>query len=350
MAGRRFLGRSVRSVGGMLALGRLVARRDGSRPDPASGDHLGAIRGEPRIVRGPRASSLYTEWFPPAEEGGPTVILTHGLCLTEAVWHYQKRDLGGGAHGVVTWDLPGHGHSDRIAPGQLTQEMAIDALARVVEEYAGPAGVVLAGHSLGGTVTLGYLARHADAAREHVLGALLVSTPLVQFAHSVAGRWPGAGLEARVLGKVVRYLVESDMIDRRLARDVGSDTDTLSYRVVRVGFGKNASPSQVRYIRDVIASVPPQVRADAYRAMTAFDARKHLARVEHPVLVVIGEEDRLVDPHESRRLARALPEAEVLPLDDVGHAPFLEVPGTFNDAVTRFIDGVRRDRPEADSA
>jgi len=350
MAGRRFLGRSLRSVGGMVALGRAVALRDARRPDPAADDHLGAIRGERRVLRGPRASSLYTEWFPPAEEGGPVVVFTHGLCLTEAVWHYQKRDVCGGASGVVTWDLPGHGHSDRIAPGELTQDMAIDALARVVEEYAGPAGVVLAGHSLGGTVTLGYLARREAAVREHVLGAVLVSTPLVQFAHSVAGRWPGAGLEARVLGKVVRYLVESDMIDRRLARDVGSDTDTLSYRVVRVGFGKRASPSQVRYIRDVIASVPPQVRADAYRAMTAFDAREHLARVEHPVLVVIGEEDRLVDPHESRRLAAALSGSEVLSLEDVGHAPFLEVPGAFNDAVTRFVESVRRDRPAADSA
>lgn len=350
MVGRRFLGRSIRSAGGMLALGRLVALRDGGGPDAAADDHLGAIRGERRMVRGPRASSLYTEWFPPAAEGGPTVVLTHGLCLTESVWHYQKRDVCGGAFGVVTWDLPGHGHSDRIAPGELTQEMAIDALARVVEEYASPAGIVLAGHSLGGTVTLGYLARHVEAAREHVLGAVLVSTPLVQLAHSSAGRWPGAGLEARVLGKVVRYLVESDMIDRRLARDVGSDTDTLSYRVVRVGFGRRASPSQVRYVRDVIASVPPKVRADAYRAMTAFDAREHLGRVEHPALVVIGEDDRLVDPEESRRLAAALPRSEVIALEDVGHAAFLEVPGAFNDAVTRFVERVRRDRPEADLA
>ncbi|HEX6208742.1 MAG TPA: alpha/beta hydrolase [Actinomycetota bacterium] len=348
MPGRRFIGRSLRSLGGMLALGRLAARLDDNGPDPAEGDHLGAIRGEVRTVRGPRASSLYTEWFPPAEEGGPTIVFTHGLCLTEAVWHYQKRDLCGGPYGAVTWDLPGHGHSDRIAPGELTQEMGIDALARVVETYAGANGVVLVGHSLGGTLTLGYLARHAEAARERVLGAVIVSTPLVQFAHSVAGRWPGAGLEARIMGKAVRYLVESDLVDRRLARDVGTDLDTLSYRVVRVGFGKHASPTQVRYVRDVIASVPPQVRADAYRAMTAYDVRSHLGRVEHPILVVIGEEDRLVDPEESRTLATSLPGAEVLGLEDVGHAPFLEAPEAFNDAVLAFAR--RLSRSEADTA
>lgn len=350
MPGRRFLGRSLRSVGEVLAVGRLATRRDGSGPDPAEGDHLGAIRGEPRVLRGPRAASLYSEWFPPAEVGSPTIVFTHGLCLTEAVWHYQKRDLGGGPFGVVTWDLPGHGHSDRIAPGELTQEMGVDALARVVDEHAGPAGVVLVGHSLGGTLTLGYLSRHAEAAREHVLGAVIVSTPLVQFARSVAGRWPGAGLEARVLGKAVRYLIESDMVDRRLAKDVGGDGDTLSYRVVRVGFGRRASPTQVRYVRDVIASVPPQVRADAYRAMTAYDVREHVGRVEHPMLVVIGEEDRLVDPDESRTLATSLPGAEVRTLEEVGHAPFLEAPEAFNRALTRFVRRALGERPEADTA
>lgn len=333
-----------------MALGRLAALGNGQGPDPAEGEHLGSIRGEVRAVRGPRASSLYTEWFPPAEDDGPTIVLTHGLCLTEAVWHYQKRDLAGGRCGVVTWDLPGHGHSERIAPGELTQEMGVDALARVVETYAGPAGVVLVGHSLGGTITLGYLARHAEAARRHVLGAVVVSTPLVEFAHSVAGRWPGARLEARMLGRVVRYLIESDLVDRRLGRDVGTDADTLSYRVVRVGFGRRPSPTQVRYVRDVIASVPPQVRADAYRAMTAYDVRRHLEGLTHPVLVVIGEDDRLVDPDESRVLAASLPEAETATLEDVGHAAFLEGPEAFNAVVTRFVERVRRDRVDEDTA
>lgn len=350
MARERFLAWSLRSVGQALALGRLAGRRDGDGPNTAEDDHLGAIRGLPRIVRGPRASSLYTEWFPPAREGGPVVIFTHGLCLTEAVWHYQKRDVCGGPYGVVTWDLPGHGHSDRIAPGELTQEMAIDALARIVEEYAGPEGAVLVGHSLGGTITLGYLSRHAEAARERVLGAVLVSTPLVRFAHSIAGRWPGAGLQARVVGKVVNYLVESDMVDRRLARDVGGDGDTLSYRVVRVGFGRRASPAKVRFIRDVIASVPPQVRADAYRAMTVYDLREELPGITHPILVVLGEDDQLVDPGESRELADALAAGETLSLDGVGHAAFLEAPEAFNRAVEEFVERVTTDRPAADSA
>lgn len=350
MRGHRFLGKTLRSLAGMVALGRVMAYRDSGRPDPARDDHLGSIRGERRDLRGPRASSLHTEWFSPAQPSRGTLIFTHGLCLTEAVWHYQKRDLAGGPHGVVTWDLPGHGHSDRIAPGELTQHMAIDALARVVDEYHDPAGMVLVGHSLGGVVSMGYLAHHPETAAEKIRAVVLISTPIRQFAHAVAGRWAGAGVEARVLGRAVQYLIESPAIDRRLARDVGSEDDNLSQRVVRVGFGLNASPTQVRFVRDVIASVPPPVRVDAFRAMSSYDVEPHLDAIAHPSLLVIGQQDRLVNPEESKELAKRLDGSETLVLPDAGHAAFLEMPNTFNAAVLGFAERHLGRRPEADSA
>ncbi len=132
--------------------------------------------------------------------------------------------------------------------------------------------------------------------------------------------------------------MESGLIDRYLHRDVGRDGASLPYRVIRVGFGKNASPSQIRYVRDVIASVPPRVRADAYRAMTGYDVRPLLGDIVQPALVVIGERDRLVNPEESRALAERLPDARTLELPEVGHAAFLEVPGAFNTAVREFAE------------
>ena len=106
--GRRFLAYSVGALAAGAAAGRLVERQDRRRADPARDDALGALRGQPRRVRGPRASSLYTEWFPGSGERG-TVIFTHGYCLTEALWHYQKRDLAGGSWSMATWDLRSEG-------------------------------------------------------------------------------------------------------------------------------------------------------------------------------------------------------------------------------------------------
>jgi pimeloyl-ACP methyl ester carboxylesterase len=335
--GRRYLAYSVGALAGAAA-GRVVARRDGRREDPAAGDHLGSIRGEPRRIRGPRALDLYTEWFPGKQEASGTVILTHGYCLTEAVWHYQKRDLAGGSFGLATWDLPGHGASPSVGSGRLTLEVAVDALARVVEEL-GDGGVVLVGHSLGGVITLGYLVRHAESVRDRVRGIILISTPLQHFARAAAGRWPGASLEARALGGVVQSVVESELFDRVLAKDVGTEEmSALSYRLVRWGFGHQPSPTQVRFIRDVLASIPPEVRAETFRIMTGWDFTPHLPQLRLPTLVVIGSRDRLVNPAESRTLAEHLPRGRAVAFPDAGHAVFLERPNRFNREVQRFAD------------
>lgn len=329
---RRFLVYGVGALATAAAAGRLVTRRDARRPDPAREDALGSLRGQPRMVRGPRASRLYTESFPGSSPG--TLLLTHGYCLTEAVWHYQKRDLADG-FGLVTWDLPGHGHSPGVAPGRLSLEFCADALARVVDETS-EGKVVLVGHSLGGVITLAYLARHRETAAERVRGAVLVSTPTTHLTRAVAGRWPGAALESRALGRALQFAVESDLAERVLGRDIGRRDLSLSYRVVRWGFGREPSPSQVLFVRDSIASVRPDVRAETHRVMTAADVAGLLPEVSIPTLVVIGGRDRLVDPDDSRMLADRLPRGRAVTFPDAGHAVFLEEHERFNAEVRRF--------------
>ena len=344
--GRRFLVYGAGALATAAAAGRLVARRDARRPDPARDDALGSLRGEPGTIRGPRTSRLYTEWFPPATDGG-TIVLTHGYCLTEAGWHYQKRDLAGGPFGLVTWDLPGHGHSPGLAPGSLSLELFADALARVVDVHS-DGDVVLVGHSLGGVVTASYLARHAETAARRVRGVVLVSTPLMHFVRSAVGRWPGATLESMALGKAIQTVVESDLAERLLGRDLGRDDLSFSYRVVRLGFGRGPSRSQVLFVRDAIASVRPNVRAETYRMMTDCDLTPMLPRITQPAVVMIGGRDRLVNPEESRVLGARLPQGRTVVFPDAGHAIFLEEHERFNTAVRSFA--ARRLRPRGPGA
>ena len=343
--GRRFLAYGIGAFAAVAASGKVISWRDGRRVDPARDEALGCLRGHPRIIRGPRASRLYTEWFP-SSGGTGTLLLTHGYCLSEAVWHYQKRDLAGGDYGLATWDLPGHGHSPGLAPGALTLEYCADALARVVDEYA-DGGVVLGGHSLGGVVTLAYLARHPETSRRLVKGAVIVSTPTMHFARSVAGRWPGASLEARVLGKGMQAVVESGLTERVLGKDMGREDLGLSYRVVRWGFGRSPSPSHVLFVRDAIASVRPDVRAETYRIMTGADLSPLLPDIDIPVLVVVGGRDRLVNPTETKAMSARLPDARLIEFDRAGHAAFLEDHQGFNKELHRFATrrllGGRRD-------
>jgi pimeloyl-ACP methyl ester carboxylesterase len=339
--GHRFLAYSLGTLAAASAAGRLITRRDGRRADPEADEPFGAIRGEASIIAGPGGRRLYTERFParppsvvPADSG--TLLFTHGWCMTEAAWHYQKRDLAGGRFALTTWDLPGHGHSEALPRGHLSLDHAADALAAVIDADA-DGNLVLVGHSFGGAVTIRYLATHAETAKRRVRGLVLVSTPLMHVARAVAGRWPWAGIEARLLAGAMERAVRSGITDRMLWRDVGTrETGGLSYRVVRVGFGDRPLPSHVRFMRDAIASVPAEVRADTFRTMNDYDARPDLDRIAAPALVVAGGRDRLMSPADSVAMASRLRRGRHLLLPEAGHALFIEAHGALNDAVLQF--------------
>jgi pimeloyl-ACP methyl ester carboxylesterase len=256
--------------------------------------------------------------------------------MTEAAWHYQKRDLAGGRFTLVTWDLPGHGHSEALPRDHLSLDHAADALAAVIDGRA-EGDLVLVGHSFGGAVAIRYLAVHAETAKRRVRGVVLASTPLMHVARAVAGRWPWARIEARLLAGMMERVVQSGLTDRVLGRDVGMpEVSRLSYRLVRVGFGDRPLPSHVRFMRDVIASVPPEVRADTFRTMNGYDARPDLDRIAVPSLVVAGARDRLISPADSMAIASQLRRSRHLLLPGVGHAVFIEAHEALNDAVWRF--------------
>jgi pimeloyl-ACP methyl ester carboxylesterase len=141
-------------------------------------------------------------------------------------------------------------------------------------------------------------------------------------------------------------VVESQLFDRVVGQDVGNEGHSLSYRLVRWGFGRRPSPSHVRFVRDAIASVPPEVRRDTYRIMTGYDLRPDIQAIKSPALVVVGGRDRLVNPEESRELARRLPRARAVELPEAGHAPMLEEHQRFNAELRRFLARRFRSRQE----
>ncbi|HEX9375759.1 MAG TPA: alpha/beta hydrolase [Actinomycetota bacterium] len=356
---RRLLVGSAGVVAG-FASGKVLVRRRDRQVGLVLASHeeelLGSARGRPRIVRGPRSSRVYTEWFPAGTGEAPpgtrdpargtrdaaagTVLFTHGWCVTEAIWHYQKGALAGGPYSMVTWDLPGHGHSTPVSRDHLTIDVAVDALARVVDSIEDP-NLVLVGHSLGGILTIGYLLRHSETARRRVRGAILAATPLVHFARTAAGRWPGASLQARMLGQVMQLAVENSVVDRYFSREAGSfDPTAASFRLIRTGFGADPDPRHVRFVRDMAATVAPSVRADTFRAMTGFDLRPRLAEIETPTTLVIGDRDRLVSAEESRALGRLIPKATLEEFAGAGHALFLEQ----HDRFSELVDGFARER------
>ncbi len=62
-----------------------------------------------------------------------------------------------------------------------------------------------------------------------------------------------------------------------------------------------------------------------------------LDRLQLPVLVISGDDDRVVPTEESIRLASELPQAELVIVPACGHTPQEECPQAFLEAVQAFL-------------
>jgi pimeloyl-ACP methyl ester carboxylesterase len=70
------------------------------------------------------------------------------------------------------------------------------------------------------------------------------------------------------------------------------------------------------------------------------DSGATLAAVSCPTLVVVGAEDTLTPPPESRKMAAAVKGARLVEVPGAGHLPNIEAPEAFNQALVAFLEGL----------
>lgn len=89
---------------------------------------------------------------------GSPLVFTHGVGASSATWDAQVARFSKD-HGVVAWDLRGHGDSERpdgeAAYGRDDVLADLDTVLATLDPADGPP--VLVGHSLGGYVSLAYV-------------------------------------------------------------------------------------------------------------------------------------------------------------------------------------------------
>jgi pimeloyl-ACP methyl ester carboxylesterase len=99
---------------------------------------------------------------------GPDVVLVHAVTSNQAVWLFSGLvDALAADHRVTTYDLRGHGQSERPPTGYTSAEMAADFAALHAALGLGPA--VLVGHSFGGVTALHAAALYPAAVKGVIL-------------------------------------------------------------------------------------------------------------------------------------------------------------------------------------
>jgi pimeloyl-ACP methyl ester carboxylesterase len=100
-------------------------------------------------------------------------------------------------------------------------------------------------------------------------------------------------------------------------------------------------PVAVKEVRGLVTAGTPAGVAAAQRAMAKRpDSTPTLATISCPTLVVVGEEDTLIPPAESEKMAKAVKGATLVRIPGAGHLPCIENAEAFNAALGKFVDGL----------
>jgi pimeloyl-ACP methyl ester carboxylesterase len=75
----------------------------------------------------------------------------------------------------------------------------------------------------------------------------------------------------------------------------------------------------------------------AIRGTMDHRVRNRLGAVKQPTLLVVGRQDRIVDPQQSITAAKFLPQGRLLVLEECGHAPQMEKADAINPLVVDFL-------------
>ncbi|MFF3584169.1 alpha/beta fold hydrolase [Streptomyces mirabilis] len=259
-----------------------------------------------------------------------TVVFSHGYCLNQDSWHFQRAALRGVVR-TVHWDQRSHGRSGR-GVGQTKDDtpVSIDQLGqdlKTVIDAAVPEGpIVLVGHSMGGMTVMALADQYPELIRERVVAVALVGTSSgrlgeVNFGLPVAGvnavRW--------VLPGVLKALGQQAALVERGRR---ATADLFAGIIKRYSFAsRDVDPAIVRFAERMIEGTPIDVVAEFYPAFTEHDKTEALAYfAELPVLVLAGVGDMVTPSEHSEAIADLLPDAELVLVPDAGHLVMLEHP------------------------
>ncbi|MBM9619890.1 alpha/beta fold hydrolase [Streptomyces zhihengii] len=271
-----------------------------------------------------------------------TVVFSHGYCLGQDSWHFQRAALRGLVR-TVFWDQRSHGRSARGASqaGPDGVPVTIDQLGRdlkAVIDAAAPEGpLVLVGHSMGGMTMMALGAQFPGLVRERVAAAAFVGTSAGRLGEVNYGL-PVAGVNVvrRVLPGVLRALGSQAELVERGRR---ATADLFAGLIKRYSFSsKDVDPAVARFAERLIESTPIDVVAEFYPAFTEHDKSAALPVFAGlPVLVLAGDKDLVTPTTHSEAIADLLPEAELVIVPDGGHLVMLEHPEAVTDRLADLL-------------
>ncbi len=256
-----------------------------------------------------------------------------------------QRDTLRGRARAVLYDCRGHGRSRRRGRvGSPTIDQLGRDLGRVLDETVPDGPAVLLGHSMGGMTIMALARQRPELFGPRVQGVFLLATS------------SGGLVEAGPTGVVVRLLRRLHLLTPLLLwlRLWAPLLERLRRRGTRLGhrayrhylFGRDdATPELVTVLQDLLEQTPLTTTTAFYSTLLDHDEHASLqAMRDVPVTLLVGDSDRLTPDSHSRRMAEALPDAELVVVPGAGHSVNITRREVVDAALLRLLDRVQEQR------
>ncbi len=248
--------------------------------------------------------------------GGVPVVLLHHLTAVLEDWDPRVVDGLAAKHHVIVFDNRGVGRSGGSTP-KTVEEMARDAVT-----FIGALGfrkVDLLGFSLGGFVAQVIAQQQSGLVRKIIL----------------AGTGPAGGEGIANVGAVLQDAFGKAGTANRHPKHFLFFTQTSNGQAAADEFLQRLK-ERTKDLDVPVSNETVQAQLAAIQAWGQGDAAK-LGTVQHPVLVVNGDDDVMVPSFNSFELARKLPNAQLSIFPDAGHGGIFQHHAAFVQQALAFL-------------
>ena len=247
----------------------------------------------PYLARGD--AKLYYE----DEGAGPAILLTHGFVASTGMWDGQATAFRE-QYRVIRWDMRGHGQTecpdDQSAYGQ---DITVADMAAILDELEIDQAII-AGHSLGGFMSLRFNVMHSERVKALIL--------------------QGCGPGYRSGTSRAKW---NERVDGR-ARTILDEGHTALGGAAEVPVSLQRSRQELAYAaKGILAQVDAKV----------IDS---LPGISVPTLVIIGEGDDYY-LQGSDYMANRIPDADHIIVPNAGHGVNVDQPDIVNKAIATFL-------------
>ena len=243
---------------------------------------------------------------------GKCLVLLHGYLERGEVWRGFTEQFPEGFRFIIP-DLPGHGDSGSWGKLHTMNELA--AAVKAILEKEGIQKVFLAGHSMGGYVTMAF----ADLFPEYLSGyALVHSTPFADTEEKRENR--DREISLVLCGKKRQIVLVN--IPKAFATD---NLDSMS--------------KEIEQLKAMAMRSPDNGTIALLNGMKERPDRSAVLKDSGlPLLLIGGIKDNYIPVEVFERLVSMAPHARVLRLKNSGHQGFMEEPEHVKEAFVEFLE------------